>query len=120
MDDDLKAVHEARIRALVTGDLDTLDRCVADDLTYISPHGRVLSKQDVFDSIRQGKMTIQSMEVTDLKSSQFGDSAVLTYQAYTKFSDDGTIVDGNVRGTNVYLRRQGLWQLYLAQQTSIF
>ena len=32
MDDDLKAVHEARIRALVTGDLDTLDRCVADDL----------------------------------------------------------------------------------------
>ena len=120
MDDDLKAVHEARIRALVTGDLDILDRCVADDLTYISPHGRVLSKQDVFDSIRQGKMTIQSMEVTDLKSSQFGDSAVLTYQAYTKFNDDGTIVDGNVRGTNVYLRRQGLWQLYLAQQTSIF
>ena len=55
MDDDLKAVHEARIRALVTGDLDTLDRCVADDLTYISPHGRVLSKQDVFDSIRPEK-----------------------------------------------------------------
>jgi hypothetical protein len=119
MDDDLKAVHDARIRALVTGDLDTLDRCVADDLTYISPHGRVLTKKEVFDSIRQGKMAIQSMDVTDFKGHQFGDSAVFTYQAYTKFSDDGTIVDGNVRGTNVYLRRQGLWQLYLAQQTSI-
>jgi len=119
MDDDLKAVHEARIRALVAGDLDTLDRCVADDLTYISPLGRVLGKQDVFDSVRTGKMVIQSMEVTELKANQFGDSAILTYQAYTKFSDDGTIVDGRVRGTNVYLRRHGLWQLYLAQQTSI-
>ncbi len=119
MDDDLKAVHDARIRALIAGDLDTLDHCVADDLTYISPHGRVLTKKEVFDSIRQGKMAIQSMDVTDFEGHQFGDSAVFTYQAYTKFSDDGTIVDGNVRGTNVYLRRQGLWQLYLAQQTSI-
>jgi ketosteroid isomerase-like protein len=119
MDDDLKAVHEDRMRALVAGDLDTLDRCVADDLTYISPHGRVLSKKEVFDSIRQGKMVIQTMEVTDFKGHQFGDSAVFTYQAYTKFIDNGTIVDGNIRGTNIYLRRQGLWQLYLAQQTSI-
>jgi len=54
-----------------------------------------------------------------LTASQFGDSAILIYQASTKFSDDGTMVDGNVRGTNVYLRRQGLWQLYVSQQTSI-
>ena len=119
MDDDLKEVHEARLRALVTGDLETLDRCVADDLTYISPHGRVLGKQEVFDNIRQGKMAVQSMEVTNFEANQFGDSAILTYQAYTRFNDGETIVDGNVRGTNVYLRRQGLWQLYLAQQTSI-
>ena len=119
MDDELKEVHEARIRALVASDLETLDRCVAEDLTYISPHGRVLGKQDVFNSIREGRMVVQSMKVTDLTASQFGDSAILIYQASTKFSDDGTIVDGNVRGTNVYLRRQGLWQLYVSQQTSI-
>ena len=119
MDDDLKEVHEARLRALVTGDLETLDRCVADDLTYISPHGRVLGKQEVFDNIRQGKMAVQSMEVTNFEANQFGDSAILTYQAYTRFNDGETIVDGIVRGTNVYLCRQGLWQLYLAQQTSI-
>ena len=119
MDDDLKDVHEARIHPLVTGDLETLDRCVADDFTYTSPHDRVLGKQDVFDSIQQGWMAIQSMEVADLPASQFVDSAILTYQAYTRFSDDGTIVDGKVRDANVYLPRQGLWQLYLAQQTSI-
>ena len=49
MDDELKEVHEARIRALVAGDLETLDRCVAEDLTYKSPHGRVLGKQDVLN-----------------------------------------------------------------------
>ena len=79
MDDDLKAVHEARIRALVTGDLDTLDRCVADDLTYISPHGRVLSKQDVFDSIRAGKMTIQTDFICLYCSFH---SNILRFQAY--------------------------------------
>ncbi|HCK76239.1 MAG TPA: hypothetical protein DHW07_03750 [Gammaproteobacteria bacterium] len=119
MDDDLKEVHEARIHALVTGDLETLDRCVADDLTYISPHGHLLGKQDVFNSIRQGKMDIQSMEVAELRVNQFGDSAVLTYQATTKFRDNDNIFDGKVRGTNVYFRRQEKWQLYLAQQTSI-
>ncbi len=64
MDEDLKRVHEARIKALVAGYLGTLDQYVADNLTYTSP--RVLSKTDVFESFRSGAMTMHHMTIDDL------------------------------------------------------
>lgn len=119
MDKALREVHEARIRALVAGDLDALDRYVADDLSYTSPHGTLMTKREVFDSFRSGAMKMQSMEVSDLHTRQYGDTAILTYRAVTKFSDLGKIVDGVIQSTTVYLRRDGQWKLVAAHQTSI-
>lgn len=119
MDDDLMEAHEARIQALVAGDLKTLDRHVADDLTYTSPHGKVMTKSEVFESFRSGDMTVQRMEVSDLRARVFGDTAVMTYKAATTFNDRDVTVDGTVQSTAVYVRRDGTWKLAAAHQTSI-
>ncbi|MDP6893156.1 MAG: nuclear transport factor 2 family protein, partial [Verrucomicrobiota bacterium] len=59
-------VHETRVRALIDGDLETLDQIVADDLTFTTPHGTVLTKRMVFDSVRSGEMKVTRMDVDEL------------------------------------------------------
>jgi len=119
MNDELRKVHEARIAALLAGDVDELDNYVAEDLTYTSPHGKVMSKQEVFGSFRSGAMKITRMEIDDLVVREHGDAAIMTYQAHTTFTDHGTVFEGVVRSTAIYLHREGGWKLAAQQQTSI-
>ena len=119
MNDELRKTHEARIAALLAGDIDELDKYVADDLTYTSPHGKVMSKPQVFESFRSGAMRIERMEIDDLAVREHGDTAIMTYRALTTFTDHGVAVDGAVRSTAIYLRRDGAWKLAAQQQTSI-
>ena len=55
--ENLIQVHEQRILALLEGDLQSLDRCVSDDLIFTTPHGNLLTKTDVFDKIKMEKWT---------------------------------------------------------------
>ena len=119
MDAGLQKAHEGRIAALLSGDLEALDNYVDDDLTYTSPHGRLMTKSEVFDSFRSGVMKVETMEISDLLSRQYGDTAILTYRAHTVIHDHGAVTSGNVRSTAVYLRRNENWKLVAQQQTAI-
>ena len=112
-------VHERRVQALVEGDLATLDLCLSDDLVFTTPHGTLLTKAMVFDSIRSGKMNVKRMQVDDLHLGEYGDTAVITYRSVTSYTDGKVLVDGTVRSTTVYLFRDGRWQLIVAQQSLI-
>tara|TARA_B100001113_G_scaffold3961_2_gene3451 strand:+ start:3463 stop:3828 length:366 start_codon:yes stop_codon:yes gene_type:complete len=112
-------VHETRVRALIDGDLETLDQIVADDLTFTTPHGTVLTKRMVFDSVRSGEMKVTRMDVDELVVREYGNTAIVTYRTDTTYTDGNVLVDGSVRSTTVYLRRNGFWKLVTAQQTLI-
>ena len=112
-------VHRARVNALIKGDLEVLDQCVAGDLTFISPHGTVLTKAMVFDKIRNGKMKIERMDVDDIIVREFDSTAIITYKAVTTYTDDEILVNGTVRSTTVYLFLDNRWQLIAAQQSKL-
>ncbi len=119
MNSEVLDVHKARVRALVEADLETLDQIVADDLTFTTPHGTVLTKPMVFDSVRSGKMNVSRMDVFDLVVREYGNTAILTYRTETTYTDNEVLVDGSVRSTTVYLRRNSKWKLVAAQQSMI-
>ncbi len=112
-------VHESRVKALVEGDLATLNLCVSEDLIFTTPHGTLLTKAMVFDSIQYGKMDVKHMQIDDLQLSEYGDTAVITYRSVTSYTDDKVLVDGTVRSTTIYLFRDGRWQLIAAHQSLI-
>ena len=119
MNEELRMVHEARIAALLAGDVEHLDNYVADDLTYTSPKGKVMGKPEVFAAFRSGAMRIDHMEIDDLECREHGDTAIMTYRAQTTIIDDGETISGAVRSTAVYLKRDGRWKLAAQQQTAI-
>ena len=117
--ENLIQVHEQRILALLEGDLQSLDRCVSDDLIFTTPHGNLLTKTDVFDKIKDGKMDVKHMRVNDLCIRKNGDTAVITYRCETAYTDNNVMVDGTVRSTTVYIFRDNRWQLIAAHQSTL-
>ena len=112
-------VHKKRVKALIDGDLETLDQIVSDDLIFTTPHGTIMTKSMVFESVRNGKMNVTRMDVYDLVVREYGNTAILTYLTNTTYADNDVLVNGSVRSTTVYLRRNGIWKLVAAQQSLI-
>ena len=117
--ENLIQVHEQRILALLEGDLQSLGRCVSDDLIFTTPHGNLLTKTDVFDKIKNGEMDVRHMRVNDLYLRKNGDTAVITYRCETAYTDNNVMVDGTVRSTTVYIFRDNRWQLIAAHQSTL-
>ena len=66
----------------------SLAHCVSDDLIFT--HGNLLTKTDVFDKIKDGKMD-KHMRVNDLCIRKNGDTAVITYRCETAYTDNNVM-----------------------------
>ena len=116
---DILDVHHARVKAIVSGDLQTLDQYVSQDLTYTSPTGMVLTKSEVFAGFKAGTLNVTQMETYDINATVYGDAAVVTYTATATMHEHDEVVTGNIRASTTYIKQDGRWQLVVAHQTRI-
>ena len=92
----------------------------ADDLVYTGSSGAVRTKQEIVKSVREGaakpkdpKETPGTYDAEDIKVSQYGDVAVLTFRLVSRQGDK---VD-YYRNTGVLEKRDGRWQVVAWQAT---
>ena len=94
----------------------------ADDLVYTGSSGAVRTKQEIVKSVREGAAKPKDPKETsgtgtydaeDIKISQYGDVAVLTFRLVSRQADK---VD-YYRNTGVLEKRDGRWQVVAWQAT---
>jgi ketosteroid isomerase-like protein len=92
----------------------------ADDLVYTGSSGKVTTKQEIVKSVREGaakpkdpKETPSKFDAEDVKVSQFGDVAVLTFRLVQR---EGEKVN-YYRNTGTLVKRDGRWQVVAWQAT---
>lgn len=112
-------VHKERLNALSRGDVSTLDRIVGADLIYVSPRGKVQSKQEIVSDMKSGKLKVNSIIPLEMNVRVFGNTAVVNYFTDTKFVDNGNDYNTQIRATSVYVKRQKQWQLVSQQMTRV-
>lgn len=112
-------VHQARLKALVDGDLEALERLVGEDMVYISAHGAVQTRAQVFESIRSARLRIHRLDSDDVTVTLYGDVAITRYRAESHSDDGDDVIQGTVRSTAVYVMRDGRWQLVSAHNCLI-
>lgn len=105
---------EALERELVTAigklDLATYDRIVAEDYAVIDASGKRITKAEVMASYRDGSRKYTNLEIFDVQSRLYGDTAVVTARTKGMRREDGKDVVNDVRYMRVYARRGGRWQ----------
>src|SRR5207245_2680344 len=76
---EIRAVFDQIKDALLKGDVAAWGKLMADDYTSIGADGKVLSKAEVVDAIRAGKIKYESIDTSEIKVRVYGDTAVLTH-----------------------------------------
>jgi ketosteroid isomerase-like protein len=119
------ALEDSLTQATRALDLDALDRIYADDIIMTSVLGEPCGKAVVLDEARRGlvqrqgaaavgKPITSSYDKEDLKVSAGSDVAVASYRFVVRIQADGIDVNRRYRTTNVWMKRQGRWQIVAA------
>jgi ketosteroid isomerase-like protein len=107
-------------------DLDALDRIYADDLLLTGVLGEpTCSKTAIMDEVKRGiaqrdnatksgQQFEASAENEDMKVTTHGDTALANYRFVVKFKGPNVDVHRRYRTTNVWMKRQGRWQIVAA------
>ena len=108
-----------RMQAMVAKDITTLESLLADDLVYTHSSARLDTKQSLIGNMESGSTVYTSVEPSDVKAQDLGDTVVLTGVAQIKVTANGAPNAFGVRFTDVYARRGGRWQMVTWQSTRL-
>jgi uncharacterized protein (TIGR02246 family) len=101
------------------GDTATLDRIWADDFTFTNSSGEVQTKAQRMAEIKSGELKFESLSRDDVQVRVYGDAAVVTSRGTVKGQRRGQDISGQSRGTSVYVKKQGRWQVVATHVTRI-
>lgn len=103
------------------GDVAWFERNYADDATDISSRtGALHSKEEEIASMKNDKTMLDSLELSDMDVRVEGNSAIVTGINRVRGKDvQGQPFDRRVRFTDTYIKRDGRWQVWATQGTSI-
>jgi ketosteroid isomerase-like protein len=100
-------------------DAAALERIEADDFTLTDADGKVTTKAEDVESVRNAKppQPDDSFDVEDVEVRFYGDTAVLIGRVILKYRNKGQMVAERYRYTDTYLKRRGRWQVVASQLT---
>jgi ketosteroid isomerase-like protein len=107
--------------AALKHDASWFERNYAFDASDISSRtGAIMTKAQAVADARTDKTTFQSLELSDLNVRIEGNTAVVTGVNHEVGRDaQGKVMDRRVRFTDVYIKRDGRWQVWATQGTLI-
>jgi ketosteroid isomerase-like protein len=112
-------------------DLDALDRLYADDLLMSGVMGEpTCSKTAIIDEVKRGiterqgaKAAGQPLEMSagneDMKVAAHGDTAIANYRFVVKIKGPNLDLHRRYRTTNVWMKRDGRWQIVAAHMALV-
>ncbi len=108
--------EEERHDALLRTDLAVLDRLYADEYIAIHNTGTVRTKSDVLADFSKQRLPYEVRDTRDVIVRVYGDAAVVTGLLIAGLRDGTT---RKRRFVNVWVKRDGRWQLVVHQSTPI-
>lgn len=111
--------EDDRNAAILKHDTATLNRMYADDLTWTMSNGDLLNKSQVLKNIGSGNQLLSSISHHERTLHVFGDTVVLTATSSSQERYRGNNITVPRRFTNVYVKRNGQWQLIVHTVTPL-
>ena len=115
----VRAAELARFKAMTAGDYAELGRLLGDDLIYTHSNALVDTKASYVESMTSGNLKYQSIEPRDMKVRVYGTTAIITAGAAITSISKGQTQNNQLRYTDVWVLRDGRWQMVGWQSTKI-
>ena len=112
-------LDKKRMTAMAQKDVATLNTLLADDLVYTHSSARLDTKQSLIGAMESGSTVYTSVEPSDVKAQDLGDTVVLTGSCRISVTSGGRPNSFRVRFTDVYANKGGRWQMVAWQSTRL-
>ena len=109
--DDLLAAEDERYDAMVAGDLETLDRLLADEVSYAHSSGVRDTKGQYFAKVRSGYYDYHSIDHPVERVEVLGDTAIVVGRMTADLTVDGTRKTIDNLALAVWTRTADGWRL---------
>jgi ketosteroid isomerase-like protein len=106
--------------ALKTRNVKWFEENLAGDMTEImSSNGSLNTKAESIKYLARDKTVYESLEVSDLRVRVEGNAGIVTGINHIKARDeDGKLVELRFAFTDIYIKREGHWQVWSSQHTT--
>jgi ketosteroid isomerase-like protein len=115
----LSQIEHQLAKAWVERDRDTINNILASDWTVTDIAGRVLTKAQVLQEFDSQDRQIESGSIDDIKVRELGDVAIVTGKTTLTGQYKGNRSTLSLRFTDVFVKRDGHWQVVASQGTQI-
>ena len=115
----VRAAELARFKAMTAGDYAELGRLLGDDLIYTHSNALVDTKASYVESMTQRRAEVPVDRAADMKVRVYGTTAVITASAAITSVSKGQTQNNKLRYTDVWVLRDGRWQMVGWQSTKI-
>jgi catechol 2,3-dioxygenase-like lactoylglutathione lyase family enzyme len=115
-------IHEAEaaIRAAqLAGDVDALERLIADDLVFTGPDGLIYGKQDDLDAHRNGLIRISELTPSEEHIRDLGSTVVVSVRMQMRGSFQGAEFAGPFRYTRIWRASERGWQIVAGHVSAV-
>ena len=123
MGGDLREEHElleafdSLRAALLSSDVKALGALIADEYVGFDPGGNRQDKKGTLDAYEPGAVAIDRYDVEEVQARVLGEVGIITGSGYLRGTFGGSGFEHSLRFLDLYVRREGRWQLYMSQVT---
>ena len=116
----LKKIEQELTDSVLKSDTAAFEKYLASDYLGIGPDGVTQNKSELLTDIKSGTLKLESSTLSDMKVQVADpDMAVVVYRSTDKGTYKGKDVTGEYRWLDVFVKRDGKWQIAIDQGTQI-
>jgi len=109
--DEIRQLEHERYAAQARGNIDVLRSILADDLVLCHTNSRCEGKVEYLKGIESPSPSANDIRILDLQVRVLGDASIVNGQVALTRRSEGTSVETRIAYMDVYLKRDGRWQL---------
>lgn len=105
--------------AVMTGDIPVLEKLLAPNYWHVSSNGHIQDKENFIAGIKDKKLVVDRLTLTNVRETQVGDTRLLTANGYFKGTATPALPQGLMRFSMVIADNNGAEQVTLFQATPV-
>src|SRR5438132_3218958 len=119
VEQEIRTLEHEWFDSYVRGNRAAFDRMVAENAVMTYGNGKVGNKSEAIAEIKAPADASYSLTSDDVQVRLYGDTAIVTGRVTEKGTFNGRSLNSQSRYTDVWVRRNGRWQVVAAQSTRL-
>ena len=116
----VKKIEQEILDGILKSDTSAVEKYLTNDYLGIGPDGVTQNKSEFLSDIKSGTLKLESSKYSDMKVQVAdADMAVVVYRSDDKGTYKGKDITGEYRWLDVFVKRDGKWQIAIDQGTQI-